>query len=144
MITRRQLAGLGLAAAAAPGFVAAVAPGEPIQLTAKRAKITLPDLPALGLTYIALLDLFNPEGAPAGKAAAGASIVDLTLQGPVVLAHVVLKLSDGEIHYQRLMDRFGAFPRTAKGRSWAAPRRTATYAVMSISRGRTPIRSRWW
>jgi hypothetical protein len=28
---------------------------------------------------------------------------------------VVLHLADGEIHYQRVMDRFGAFPRTAAG-----------------------------
>ncbi|HET6213698.1 MAG TPA: hypothetical protein VFE14_12615 [Micromonosporaceae bacterium] len=107
------LSAIGVTAAPSPAFGSA--PGEPFRLTARRAKITIPDLPALGLTYIAMLDLFDEAGAAVGQAAAGASIVDITLDGPVVLASVVLKLADGEIHYQRLMNRFGEFPRAATG-----------------------------
>lgn len=124
MSTRRNhLAGLGLAAAGitigaattSPTPARAAAPTTPITLVARRTKITLPDLPTLGLTYVALLDLFDQAGVKVGMAAAGSSVVDLTLTGPVVLATVVLRLADGEIHYQRLINRFGDFPRTATG-----------------------------
>ncbi|WP_117211548.1 allene oxide cyclase barrel-like domain-containing protein [Allorhizocola rhizosphaerae] len=127
MTTRRtHLTRFGLAAAA--GFTAAAttaagpaAAGVPrrmqdqIVLSARRKQITLPVLPALGVAYIATFDLFDRSGATVGTAAAGATVVDVTTGGPVVLAHVVLVLADGEIHYQRLMNRFGAYPRTATG-----------------------------
>lgn len=41
--------------------------------------------------------------------------MDVTLDGPVILSQVVLQLADGEIHYQRMIDRFGAYPRAAVG-----------------------------
>ncbi len=125
MTTRRaHLTRLGFAAAAGLAATAGAAParaGGPrrteasIVLSARRSQITLPVVPTLGLSYIATLDVFDGSGARVGTAAAGATVVDLTLDGPVVLAHVVLKLSGGEIHYQRLMNRFGAYPRTAVG-----------------------------
>jgi hypothetical protein len=120
MSTRRQLAGLALGTAAGVTLAAAGAPTpaaaqEPLSLIARRTELTLPDLPALGLPYVCLLDLFDQAGTQVGTATAGAMIVGVTLEGPVVLASVVLHLADGEIHYQRVMDRFGAFPRTAAG-----------------------------
>jgi hypothetical protein len=86
-----------------------------VELIAKRKRMTLPDLPTPGLTYIATFDLTDQAGAAAGVAAASTSIVDVTLDGPVILSQVVLQLADGEIHYQRVINRFGAFPRTAVG-----------------------------
>jgi hypothetical protein len=88
---------------------------QDIVLSARRREITLPALPPLGVTYIATFDLFDSAGATVGEAFAGASVVDVTLDGPVVLATVVLRLAAGEIHYQRVMNRFGAYPRTAIG-----------------------------
>lgn len=92
-------------------------PGPPtdLVLTARRTEITLPAVPTLGITYICQLDLSAESGTTVGTAYAGASVVGLTLAGPVVLAVVVLRLADGEIHYQRVMDRFGGFPREATG-----------------------------
>jgi hypothetical protein len=116
MKRRDHLAGLGLGLVA--GALAAPVPARArstVELIAKRKKITLPDLPVLGLTYIATFDLTDPAGAAAGVAAASTSIVDVTLDGPVILSQVVLQLADGEIHYQRVINRFGAFPRTAVG-----------------------------
>lgn len=128
MSTRRShLAGLGLTAAglalgasAAPTGAAATAPAgsapaQPLPLVARRTELTLPALPTLGVPYVCLLDLFDQAGMPVGTAAAGATVVGVSLQGPVVLASVVLQLAGGEIHYQRVMDRFGAYPRTAVG-----------------------------
>lgn len=118
-------AGLGLGATAAPAPARAQQPppgdppvgqpGEPRELVARRTELTLPDVPTLGLPYVCLLDLFDPEEAPAGTATAGAMVVGVTPEGPVVLASVVLHLADGEIHYQRVMDRFGTYPLTAVG-----------------------------
>ncbi|GAA4451457.1 hypothetical protein [Phytohabitans houttuyneae] len=117
MYTRRNhLAGLGLGLVA--GALAAPSPARArsaVELVAKRKKITLPDLPTPGLTYIATFDLTDPAGAGAGVAAASTSIVDVTLEGPVILSQVVLQLADGEIHYQRLLNRFGAYPRASVG-----------------------------
>lgn len=123
MSTRRKhLAGLGLTAAgiavataARPAPAAAQQPPEPLALVARRTEINLPDLPALGVPYVCLLDLFDQEDTQVGTATAGATIVGVTVEGPVVLASVVLHLADGEVHYQRVMDRFGDFPRTAMG-----------------------------
>jgi hypothetical protein len=126
---RAHLARLGLAATAglAAAATTSVAPAAPagaggrrrpeqeIVLSARRRQITIPAVPPLGVTYVATLDLFNADGTAAGTGASGASVVDVTLDGPVVLAAVVLQLADGEIHYQRIMNRFGAFPRTATG-----------------------------
>lgn len=134
MTTRRtHLTRLGLATAA--GLTAAAAaparavgpqrPEQTLTLWARRKQITLPVVPPLGGTYIVELELFDSGGAPAGSAFAGAEIVGLTLQGPVVSAHVILKLKDGEIHYQRVINRFGAFPWTATG---AIQGGTGTYA----------------
>jgi hypothetical protein len=116
MKRRDHLAGLGLGLVA--GALAAPVPARArstVELIAKRKKITLPDLPVLGLTYIATFDLTDPAGAAAGVAAASTSIVDVTLDGPVILSQVVLQLADGEIHYQRMINRFGEYPRTATG-----------------------------
>jgi hypothetical protein len=117
MTTRRNhLAGLGLGLVA--GALAGPAPARAksiVELVARRKKITLPELPTPGLTYIATFDLTDPAGAAAGVAAASTSIVDVTLDGPVILSQVVLQLADGEIHYQRMINRFGAYPRTATG-----------------------------
>ncbi|MPZ28531.1 MAG: hypothetical protein GEV12_19560 [Micromonosporaceae bacterium] len=125
MSTRRShLAGLGLTAAGVA--VAATAaptpaqaqpdpPADPLALVARRTELTLPELPALGVPYVCLLDLFDEADAQVGTATAGATVVGVTVDGPVVLASVVLHLADGEIHYQRVMDRFGDFPRAAVG-----------------------------
>jgi hypothetical protein len=111
--------GLGLlaGAVAAPAPARAVAPteGVPAGILAKRKQITLPAVPALGLTYIATFDLTDPAGAPLGTAAANTAIVDLRLEGPVILSQVVLQLAGGELHYQRLMNRFGEYPRSGTG-----------------------------
>jgi hypothetical protein len=91
-------------------------PDEPsMTLTARRTELTLPSLPALGIPYVCLLDLFDETARQVGTATSGSLIVGVTLEGPVVLATVLLHLPDGEIHYQRLMNRFGGFPRTAVG-----------------------------
>jgi len=120
MSTRRQLGGLALGTAAGLTLAASGAPmpaaaQDPLSLVARRTELTLPDLPALGLPYVCLLDLFDQAGTQVGTATAGAMVVGVTLEGPVVLASVVLHLADGEIHYQRTMERFGAFPRAAVG-----------------------------
>jgi hypothetical protein len=128
MTTRRtHLAGLGLGLVA--GTLAVPAPAQArstVELVARRKKITLPELPTLGLTYIATFDLTDPAGAAAGEAAASTSIVDVTLDGPVILSQVVLRLADGELHYQRMINRFGAYPRTAVG---AVLGGTGVYAI---------------
>jgi len=116
MKRRDHLASLGLGLVA--GALAVPAPAQArstVELLARRKKITLPDLPTPGLTYIATFDLTDPAGAAAGVAAASTSIVDVTLDGPVILSQVVLQLADGEIHYQRMINRFGAFPRSSVG-----------------------------
>lgn len=110
--------GLGLAAASGPASAAIAvrsSSADPLPLTAYRTELTLPALPTLGLPYICRLDLFDEAEAPVGTAAAGAMVIGLTDAGPVVLAWVVLQLAEGEIHYQRVMDRFGDYPRTAVG-----------------------------
>lgn len=127
MKRRDHLASLGLGLVA--GALAVPAPAQArstVELLAKRKKITLPDLPTPGLTYIATFDLTDPAGAAVGVAAASTSIVDVTLDGPVILSQVVLQLADGEIHYQRVINRFGAFPRTAVGAILGG---TGTYAI---------------
>jgi len=135
MVTRRyQLAGLCLGlvagALAAPGPAAA---RSILEVVARRKRITLPDLPVPGLTYIATFDLTDAAGAAVGDAAAATSIVDVTLDGPVMLSQVVLRLADGEVHYQRMMNRFGDYPRTAVG---AIVGGTGAYA---IARGEVQI-----
>ncbi|WP_158889099.1 hypothetical protein [Amycolatopsis anabasis] len=121
MTTRRQhLAALGLGVAGltlAGTSPAAAAPRihQPLKLTARRTQITLPAVPSLGSPYIATLDLFDEAGADAGDAVASCAVVDLTLDGPVVAADVVLRLKGGEIHYQRVFNRFGPFPRKGTG-----------------------------
>lgn len=124
MTTRRaQLGALGLLAAAVPLAAAAPAAAAPeapaptktVELTARRTKITLPEVPTLGLTYITTLDLFDAAGGKLGRAVTSSFVCDLTLEGPTVQATVVLQLGDGEIHYQRVLNRFGSYPRTATG-----------------------------
>lgn len=105
------VAGFTLAAPARPAHAAC----DPWQLVARRTELTLPAVPTLGVPYLCLLDLSDPAGAPAGTATADATVVGVTLDGPIVLATVVLQLLDGEIHYQRILDRFGDYPRTAVG-----------------------------
>ncbi|MFC0533112.1 hypothetical protein [Phytohabitans kaempferiae] len=127
MKRRNHLAGLGLGLVA--GALAAPAPAHArstVELVARRRKMTLPDLPVPGLTYIATFDLTDPAGAAAGEAAASTSIVDVTLEGPVILSQVVLRLADGELHYQRMINRFGAYPRAAVG---AVLGGTGVYAI---------------
>ena len=116
MKRRNHLAGLGLGLVA--GALSLPAPARArsiVELIACRKRLTLPELPTLGLTYIATFDLTDPAGTAAGVAASSTSIVDVTLDGPVILSQVVLRLADGEIHYQRMINRFGAYPRTATG-----------------------------
>jgi hypothetical protein len=116
MPTRRaQLAALGLVAAAPFAAPAPAAAATTMQLTATRRQLTLPAVPALGVSYIATFDVKDGTGAPAGTAWAGSSIVDISPDGPVVLSMVVLRLPDGEVHYQRIIDRYGPYPRTATG-----------------------------
>ncbi|MGH3713758.1 MAG: hypothetical protein ACRDT4_09915 [Micromonosporaceae bacterium] len=128
MSTRRaHLTSLGLAAAtplavAAPVALASAAPAAaatrvagPMELVARRTKITLPDLPKLGVSYIALLDLFDSAGTKLGQASTSSFVVDVAVEGPIVLGTIVLQLADGEIHYQRLIRRYGDYPRTATG-----------------------------
>ncbi|MCC9307266.1 hypothetical protein LN042_09150 [Kitasatospora sp. RB6PN24] len=86
-----------------------------IQLTAIRTQNTLPEVPDLGLTYVSTLDLFHADGSRAGSGVASSAIVDLTPSGPVVLSQIVLTLAGGELQYQRVIDRFGSYPRTAAG-----------------------------
>jgi len=127
MRRRDHLAGLGLGLVA--GALAVPAPAaarSTLELVARRKKITLPDLPAPGATYIATFDLTDAAGAATGTAAASTSIVDVTLEGAVILSQVVLRLADGEIHYQRMINRFGAYPRTATG---AIVGGTGAYAI---------------
>ena len=69
-----------------------------MQLTATRRQLTLPAVPALGVSYIATFDVKDGTGAPAGTAWAGSSIVDISPDGPVVLSMVVLRLPDGEMY----------------------------------------------
>jgi hypothetical protein len=114
------LAGSARAAAADP-----VPPGQ-LQVYAKRKQITLPEVATPGITYIATFDLTDASGAPVGEAAAGNSVLDVTVDGPVVLSQVVLRLAKGELHYQRLMNRFGNFPRSATGAILGG---TGTYAT---------------
>ena len=117
MPTRRtQLAafGLGLAAAPLAGASAARA-AAPWRIVARRQQITLPAAPTPGVTYIATFELTDESGKPMGEAAAGTSVVDVTTEGPVILSQVVLRLTDGELHYQRIMNRFGGYPRRATG-----------------------------
>lgn len=118
MSTRRaHLAAIGLTAAAP---LVALSPASaraatPLEFTARRTEITIPDVPSLGLSYICLLDLFDPSGTKVGQASSSSFIVTMTLEGPVVLGSIVLHLADGDIHYQRLIDRYGGYPRTATG-----------------------------
>jgi hypothetical protein len=125
MPTRRtQLATLGLGLLAAPLAVPLAAPATAraaapeatlLQVLARRKQITLPALPALGITYIATFDLTDAAGTALGDAFAANSVVDISLAGPVILSQVMLRLAGGEVHYQRVMDRFGAYPRSAPG-----------------------------
>ncbi|SDD96834.1 allene oxide cyclase barrel-like domain-containing protein [Actinokineospora iranica] len=87
----------------------------PIRLVSRRTRSTLPDMPTVGSTYVVLSDLFDDRGDAAGRGFATCSIVDVTAAGPVVAATMVLRLADGEIHYQRVFDRFGAYPRSGTG-----------------------------
>lgn len=103
------------ARSAGPGAAPAERPTASLELTARRTKITLPDLPTLGLTYIALLDLFDSADKKVGQAQTSSFVIDVTLDGPVVLGTIVLRLADGELHYQRIINRYGGYPRTATG-----------------------------
>lgn len=91
--------------------------GQPgtMTLVARRTELTLPSLPTMGVPYVCLLDVFDEAAQQVGTATAGSMVVGVTLEGPVVLGLVVLHLADGEIHYQRIINRFGAFPRTSNG-----------------------------
>jgi hypothetical protein len=124
MTTRRaHLAALGLAGAALPlaalPLAASTAWGAdaapPLRLTATRTQISLPALPSVGVTYIATFDLADADGQPVGTAWSSSAVVDVNLEGPVVLGVIVLRLTDGEIHYQRVINRFGDYPRTSTG-----------------------------
>lgn len=139
MSTRRSylagLGGLGLTAAgvavgataAAPAAPALAQvdppPADPVALIARRTTLTLPELPAIGVPYVCLLDLFDEAETQVGTATAGATVVGVTPQGPVVLASVVLHLADGEIHYQRVMDRFWRLPAYRRRRDTRRHRR---------------------
>ncbi|MGH3657413.1 MAG: hypothetical protein ACRDUA_12200, partial [Micromonosporaceae bacterium] len=103
-----------------PGPRAAPAPGPgakaPLELSARRTEITLPPgVPSLGLTYIALLDLFDTSGTKVGQASTSSFVVEVTTGGPIVLGFIVLQLEKGAIHYQRLIRRYGDYPRTTVG-----------------------------
>jgi hypothetical protein len=117
MSTRRAQLALGLGLIAGPLAMPSTAQATPKQLEvyARRRQITLPNLPALGLTYIATFDLTDAAGTPIGEGFANNSIVDVTLAGPVVLSQVVLRLTDGEVHYERIIKRFGDYPRSSTG-----------------------------
>ena len=118
MSTRRaHLAALGLTAAA-PLAALSLTPARaatPIEFTARRTELTLPDVPTLGTTYICLLDLFDSAGKKAGQASTSSFVVAMTTDGPVVLSTVVLILEAGEIHYQRQIRRYGGYPRESIG-----------------------------
>jgi hypothetical protein len=120
MISRRGcLVSLGTGAVggalALPATALAAPERAALKVFARRKQITLPAVPTPGLTYIATFDLTDSAGAAVGDAAAATSIVDVTTAGPVILSQVILRLADGELHYQRMMNRFGNYPRTAVG-----------------------------
>jgi len=116
MVTRRaSIATFGLAAASGALLASPARAATTVNVVARRKQITLPAVPALGAPYIATFDLFDEAGAKIGDAAANSSVVDVTLAGPVVFSTVILRLADGQIHYQRMMDRFGDYPRRALG-----------------------------
>jgi hypothetical protein len=117
MPTRRAQLALGLGLIAGPLAIPGAAQATPKQLEvyARRRQITLPNLPALGVTYIATFDLTDAAGKPIGEGFASNSIVDITLDGPVVLSQVVLRLAGGEVHYERIIKRFGDYPRASTG-----------------------------
>lgn len=130
MSTRRVALGLAVAvplagaslAAAQPAFGAPASPAagsptaDPLTLVATRTQITLPAAPTLGIGYIATFDLVDGAGKAAGTAWSSSAVVDLdsTVQ-PVVFGMIVLRLADGDIHYQRVIDRFGDYPRKSTG-----------------------------
>jgi hypothetical protein len=103
--------------AGGPGERAAGSPAaDPLTLVATRTQITLPAAPTLGIGYIATFDLVDGDGKAAGTAWSSSAVVDLknTAQ-PVVFGMIVLHLADGDIHYQRVIDRFGDYPRKSTG-----------------------------
>lgn len=107
------LAGVPLAAAARAG--AGVPKAAPLSLVATRTHITLPAAPTLGVTYIATFSLVDGDGKPAGVAWSSSAVVSLDTGGPVVFGMIILHLAGGDIHYQRVIDRFGGYPRKSTG-----------------------------
>jgi len=93
------------AATAATTTAAAADPADIITFTSRRTKSTLANLPpvppALGTTFIAYLDLLDDAGKSLGDGSVNGSIVDIIVAIPpklVVQAHVIFRLTDGEIH----------------------------------------------
>lgn len=125
MSTRRAALGF---AAAAPLVAAPLAvpdpawaggsrtEAEPMKLVATRKQITLPAAPSLGVGYIATFELADSGGNDAGVAWSSSAVVDLKgAANPVVFGTIILRLSGGDLHYQRVIDRYGDYPRTSTG-----------------------------
>lgn len=95
-----------VAAGAANASAAPLASPAILTFTARRTKVTIPNVPPagipLGSTYIALLDLFDKDGAKVGDGSVHGSIVDILVEIPpkiVVQAHAIFRFpSIGEIH----------------------------------------------
>jgi hypothetical protein len=119
MGTRRaHLAALGLAAATPAAVLAgatAASAADSMSIVATRKQITLPAAPTLGVPYIATFDLTDSSGTALGTAWSSSAVVDVSPAGPVVFGAIVLDLADGQIHYQRVINRYGDYPRKSTG-----------------------------
>jgi hypothetical protein len=98
----------GTTLAAATPAQAAPAADRTITFTTRRASITLPGLPSLGLPFSIDLELRDPAGKVIGDGSVAAMVVALVLGPPLkIVTHdkAVLRFADGEIHCSSMHDR---------------------------------------